>query len=100
MPASMPTWMSDQDPGSARTRAALEQSFRSEVAHLPKATQARLWQDLDLIRGARADIRRALDTDPQSPLLRDLLADTWQQELDFYATVTTTTDAARMRWPL
>jgi hypothetical protein len=98
--AAIPALMSDRDPASLRTRAALAQSFQAELAHLPKATQARLWQDLDLIRSARADIRRALDANPQSPLLRDLLADTWQQELDFYANVATTTDPVRMRWPL
>ena len=98
--ASIPALMMDQDAASLRTRAALAQSFEAELAHLPKATQARLWQDLDQIRGARADIRRALDANPQSPLLRELLADTWQQELDFYANVATTTDPVRMRWPL
>ena len=98
--AAIPALMSDQDAASLRTRAALAQSFQAELAHLPKATQARLWQDLDVIRGARSDIRRALDANPQSPLLRELLADTWQQELDFYANVATTTDPVRMRWPL
>jgi hypothetical protein len=98
--AVLPGLMPDRDPASLRTRAALEHSFEAELARLPKATRARLWQDLDLIRGARADIRRALDANPQSPLLRELLADTWQQELDFYANVAATTDPAGMRWPL
>jgi len=83
-----------------RTRAALEQSFASDLQRLPPKTRARLLQDLEIIRGAREDIRRALDSNPQDPMLNDLLADTWQQEMDFYANVSSTPDPARMRWPL
>jgi Tfp pilus assembly protein PilF len=57
-------------------------------------------QDLEIIRNARADIRSALDANPQDPLLHELLADTWQQEMDFYTNVSSTTDSARRRWPL
>ena len=83
-----------------RTRAALEQSFASDLQKLPPKTRARLLQDLEIIRSARADIRSALDSSPQDPMLNELLADTWQQEMDFYANVSSTPDPARMRWPL
>jgi len=83
-----------------RTRAALEQAFASDLQRLPPKTRARVLQDLDTIRNARADIRGALDSNPQDPMLNELLADTWQQEMDFYANVSSTSDSARMRWPM
>jgi len=83
-----------------RTQATLERSFQSELARLPKGTQTRLLADLDVIRKARSDIRAALTANPDSPLLQALLADTWQQEMEFYANVSSTPDAAGMRWPL
>jgi hypothetical protein len=83
-----------------RTQETLVRSFQSELARLPKPTQARLLADLDVIRKARADIRAALTANPDSPLLQALLADTWQQEMDFYADVSSTPDAAGMHWPL
>jgi hypothetical protein len=82
------------------TRETLERDFQSELARLPNATRARLRDDLDVIRKARGDIRTALAANPDSPLLQALLADTWQQEMDFYADVSSTPDAAGMRWPL
>jgi len=82
------------------TRTTLERSFESELARLPKPTQTRLLADLDVIRKARTDIRAALTANPDSPLLQALLADTWQQEMDFYANVSSTPDAAGMRWPM
>jgi hypothetical protein len=83
-----------------RTQETLERDFHSELARLPKATQTRLLQDLDVIRKARGDIRTALAANPDSPLLQALLADTWQQEMDFYADISSTPDAAGMRWPM
>ena len=83
-----------------RTQETLERSFQSELARLPKGTRTRLLADLDVIRKARTDIHAALTANPDSPLLQALLADTWQQEMEFYANVSSTPDAAGMRWPL
>jgi hypothetical protein len=83
-----------------RTQQTLERSFQSELARLPKGTQTRLLADLDVIRKARTDIGAALTANPNSPLLQALRADTWQQEMEFYANVSSTPDAAGMRWPL
>jgi hypothetical protein len=83
-----------------RTQAAVEQSYEQELAHLPKATQVRLRQDLAIIRNARADIRRALDAAPENPLLQQLFADTWQQEMDFYSSIASTNNPAGVRWPM
>jgi hypothetical protein len=83
-----------------RTQSAVEQSYEQELAHLPKATQVRLRQDLAIIRNARADIRRALDAAPENPLLQQLFADTWQQEMDFYSSIASTNNPAGVRWPM
>lgn len=90
-------------PGGAafmRTRAALEHSFASDLQRLPPKARARVLQDLEIIRNARDEIRGALDSNPQDPMLNELLAETWQQEMDFYANVSSTPDSARMRWPM
>jgi hypothetical protein len=89
-----------RDAAYVRTEAAVEQSFEQELARLPKPTQIRLRQDLEIIRSARADIRRALDAAPENPLLQQLFADTWQQEMDFYTTVASTNNPAGARWPM
>jgi hypothetical protein len=88
------------DAAYLRTQAAVERSFEQELAHLPKATQVRLRQDLEIIRNARADIRRALDAAPENPLLQQLFADTWQQEMDFYSSVASTNNPAGVSWPM
>jgi len=51
---------------------------------LPPDTRLQIGHDLDVIRSARADIRRALASDPSNPLLNELLATTWQQEMDLW----------------
>jgi len=91
---------SGRDASFERTQDDLERNFQSELERLPKATRTRLLQDLDVIRKARGDIRTALAANPDSPLLQALLADTWQQEMDFYADVSSTPNAAGMRWPM
>jgi len=98
--AQTPESAGPRDAAFVRTQAALERSFKTDLQRLPPQTQTRVLQDLEIIRNARADIRSALDANPQDPLLHELLADTWQQEMDFYANVSSTTDSARMRWPL
>jgi hypothetical protein len=64
---------------------------------LEPATRDRIEHDLAIIRSANADIRRALADDPQSAVLNRLLASTWQQEFDLYATVVRTTEPALQR---
>jgi hypothetical protein len=68
-------------------RAELERTFRERLVLLAPATQARIQADLDAIRAANADIRKALADDPASPLLLQLLGSTWQQEIDLYRNV-------------
>jgi hypothetical protein len=80
-----------------KTRASLERSYRDRLALLEPVTRDRVEHDLAIIRAANADIRRALAADPQSAVLNRLLASTWQQEFDLYATVVRTTEPAMQR---
>jgi hypothetical protein len=86
-----------QDERYRVTRAALETTFRERLGLLAPATRARIEQDLAVIRRANDDIRGALATDPNSPLLQQLLESTWQQEIDLYTTVNRTTEPALPR---
>jgi len=70
-----------------RTRAELERSYREQLDQLPAETRKQVEHDLEVIRGARDDLRRALGSDPESPLLQELMATTWQQEIDLYQDV-------------
>jgi hypothetical protein len=85
------------DPEFLAARAALERSYHERLALLAPPTRARIEQNLDIIREANADIRRALAADPQSPVLQRLLESTWQQEIDLYATVGRSIDPAVLR---
>jgi hypothetical protein len=79
------------------TRAALEQTFHERLALLDTATRARIEQDLATIRHANDDIRRALNADPSSRVLTQLLESTTQQEFDLYATVSRNTEPVASR---
>jgi hypothetical protein len=73
-----------QDESYLRASAQLEQSYRAQLDQLPPETRTQIGHDLDVIRNARADIRRALASDPGNPLLNELMATTWQQELNLW----------------
>jgi hypothetical protein len=76
-----------QDEPYLRADVQLEQTYRAQLEQLAPDTRLQVAQDLDVIRNARADIRRALTSDPGSPLLNELMATTWQQEIDLYRDV-------------
>jgi hypothetical protein len=85
-------WHLWQRPGAPdasylRARAGLEPIYRVELGQLPPDARVQVERDLDVIQVARADIRRALASDPGSPLLQELLTTTWQQEFDLYQDV-------------
>jgi hypothetical protein len=86
-----------QDARYRATRAALEQTFRERLTLLAPETRTRIEQNLEIIRRANDDIRAALATDPNSPLLQQLLESTWQQEIDLYTTVSRNTEPALPR---
>ena len=72
-------------------RAKLERTFEERHDLLAPATQARVRADLATIRAANADLSTALAKDPASPLLLQLRASTWRQEIELYASVARTT---------
>jgi hypothetical protein len=83
-----------QDERYRATRAALEQTFRERLDLLAPETRQRIEQNLEIIRKANDEIRQALAADPNSPLLRQLLESTWQQEIDLYTNVSRNTEPA------
>ena len=76
-----------QDPGYVAARAALLRTFNERLELLAPATRTRVRADLETIRKANADISAALAQDPASPLLWQLLRNTWQQEINLYTSV-------------
>jgi len=80
-----------QDAHYVAARAALERTFNERLDLLSPATRDRVRADLETIRKANADISAALAQDPASPLLWQLLRNTWQQEINLYTSVAQTT---------
>ena len=68
-------------------RAELEKTFKENLVLLAPGTRTRIETDLAAIRAANADIRAALEKDPASPLLLQLMHSTAQQEIDLYKNV-------------
>jgi hypothetical protein len=83
-PAPMVAGPALPDEPYLRAEAQLEQTYRAQLAQLAPDTRLQVAHDLDVIRNARADIRRALTSDPGNPLLNELMAATWQQEMDLW----------------
>ena len=77
--------------------AALERTFNERLKLLAPATRIRVQADLQTIRHANEDLRKALAQDPASPLLLQLLHSTWQQEIDLYTSVAQATEPLLMR---
>jgi hypothetical protein len=73
-------------------RAQMHGGFENQLARLAPATRARVEGDLLAIQRANEDIRAALEHDGASPLLLQLLRQTWQQELGLYSNLSQTTE--------
>jgi hypothetical protein len=86
-----------EDASYLRARAQLEQSYRAKLDQLAPGTRIQVERDLEVIRNAREDIRRALASDPGSPLLNELMTTTWQQEIDLYRDVAGSSTVATRR---
>jgi hypothetical protein len=78
-------------------RAELERTFNQRLAQLDPATRAKIEADLASIRKARDDIRQALATQPDSPVLEQLLASSLHDEFDLYEDVVRTTQPTSAR---
>jgi hypothetical protein len=85
------------DPHYLAARAELERTFNQRLAQLDPATRAKIEADLASIRKARDDIRRALEAQPDSPVLEQLLASALHDELDLYDDVVRTTEPTSAR---
>jgi hypothetical protein len=86
-----------QDVDYVAARAALERTFNERLELLAPATRERVRADLATIRKANADISAALAQDPASPLLWQLMRNTWQQEINLYTSVAQTTQSMLTR---
>ena len=87
-------------PDAARyqnARAGMEATFYERLKLLRPATRTTIEANLQIIRKANEDIRHALENDPASPLLLQLLNDTYQQEFDLYKNVSRNTEPTQGR---
>jgi hypothetical protein len=60
-------------------------------------TLNRIESSLAVIRQAHENIRKALDADPQSPVLEQLLESTWHEEFELYENVVRATEPTMTR---
>jgi hypothetical protein len=85
------------DPGYLAARAELLDTFKERLALLDPTTRAKIEANLAMIHKARDDIRKALATDPDSPVLEQLLESAWHDEFDLYDDVIKTTQPTLAR---
>ncbi len=78
-------------------RSELRTTFEARVAQLDPATRATIETNLAVIRQAHEDIRRALASQPDSPLLQQLWESTWRDEFDLYNRVVQATQSMSSR---
>ena len=86
-----------RNPGYVAARAELEVSFRERVALLDPTTRAKIEASLAVIRRAHEDIRKALASDPASPVLEQLWQSTSRDEIDLYDHVVRATQPTMTR---
>lgn len=73
-----------RNPRYIAAREDLEVDFRERLKLLDPTTRAQIEASLEVIRHAHEDIRKALASDPESPVLEQLWQSTWHDELDLY----------------
>ena len=95
--ARAPNFEEPRNPSYLAARDDLELNFRDRLTHLDPATRARIEDSLAVIRRAHEDIRKALASDPQSPVLEQLWQSTWRDELDLYDHVVQATQPTMTR---
>ncbi|HXC09256.1 MAG TPA: hypothetical protein VNV61_10050 [Steroidobacteraceae bacterium] len=86
-----------RNPRYIAARDDLEIDFRERLKLLDPATRTRIEASLEVIRRAHEDIRKALASDPASPVLEQLWESTWHDELDLYDHVVRATQPAMTR---
>jgi hypothetical protein len=85
------------NPRYVSARNSLELGFRERLALLDPVTRGKIEASLAVIRQAHEDIRKALASDPESPVLEQLWQSTWHDELDLYDHVVRTTEPTMTR---
>jgi hypothetical protein len=95
--AHAPTFDEPRNPRYVAARDSLELNFRDRLKLLDPATRAQIEASLAVIRQAHEDIRKALASDPASPVLEQLWQSTWHDELDLYEHVVEATQPAITR---
>ena len=95
--ARAPSLDEPRDASYVAARDSLELSFRQQIALLDPATRAKVEADLAIIRQAHEDIRKALASDPSSPVLEQLWQSTWHDEIDLYEHVVQATQPTMTR---
>lgn len=83
-----------QQPAYLQAHAQLERLFRERLQLLRPDTRAKIEANLQIIRTADDNIRRALQDDPSSPMLLELLESNQQQEISLYSSVVRNTEPA------
>jgi hypothetical protein len=96
-PGLGPSFGEPSDAHYLAARAELEHTFHQRLEELDPATRSKIEADLASIRKAREDIRQALATQPDSPVLEQLLASSLQDEFDLYDDVVRTTQPTSAR---
>ncbi|MEP6549118.1 MAG: hypothetical protein ABJD53_16795 [Gammaproteobacteria bacterium] len=86
-----------RNPHYVAARDDLEASFRERLTLLDPATRAKIEASLAVIRHAHEDIRKALASDPASPVLEQLWQSTSHDELDLYEHVVRATQPTMTR---
>ncbi len=95
--AQVPTLDEPRNASYVAARDSLELSFRQRLALLDPATRAKIEANLAIIRQAHEDIRKALASDPASPVLEQLWQSTWHDEIDLYEHVVQATQPTMTR---
>jgi hypothetical protein len=86
-----------RNPRYVAARDSLESSFRERLGLLDPATRTHIEASLAIIRQAHEDIRKALASDPESPVLEQLWQSTWHDEIDLYDNVVQATQNTMKR---
>lgn len=88
------TFAPPQQPEYLRAQAELERLFQERLQLLRPDTRAKIEANLRIIRDADDNIRRALEADPASPMLLELLENNQQQEINLYLSIVRNTEPA------
>ncbi len=84
-------------PGYQDARDTLRAQFEEQLERLTPEERAEVTRNVDAIRSVIEEINRALSTDPDSPLLQELLLSTYQEELSLMMNVDGVTKAVMYR---